>query len=419
MEGSGDLGQIMQNIVNHCAYFALAAVLSGTLAVCQNTDETAVSGRDFHFDVSTKALWTDTGIDLVNGNVLRVNASGAACSGQTASSSNALPLAAAPVGALLARLHSQGAEPIEVGANHEIKIEQAGHLFLGINGTGCAGSLSVDVHVVPPAENSQAAAPAKDLKSKLTTAAQIWLQGQFGNSTSPTSANPSPAISEGSGPPVSAVPPSAGTDSFSVPAVALDDQLRKQIDTLPRRVNDEFKNLGDMVNFVVVGTQEQVQAALAAGNWFVADTDNNEAAAKAVMQTIAKKDYLQMPMSKLMLFGRYQDYGYEQAEPIAMVASRHHFRLWKAGFTFSGQPVWVGAGTHDIGFERDQRNGKVTHKIDPSVDGERQNIAESFHKSGRAKSITYYLPPEPVQEARNATGGGYHSDGRILVVFLQ
>jgi hypothetical protein len=186
----------------------------------------------------------------------------------------------------------------------------------------------------------------------------------------------------------------------------------------PRRVNDDFNNLGDMVNFVVVGTEEQVQAALAAGNWFVADADNNEAAVKAVMQTIAKKDYLQMPMSKLMLFGRYQDYGYEQAEPIAMVASRHHFRLWRAAFTFKGQPVWVGAGTHDIGFERDQRNGKVTHKIDPSVDGERQNIAESFHKSGKAKSMTYYLPPSPVQEARNATGGGYHSDGRILIVFL-
>jgi hypothetical protein len=119
-----------------------------------------------------------------------------------------------------------------------------------------------------------------------------------------------------------------------------------------------------------------------------------------------------------MLFGRYQDYGYEQAEPIAMVASRHHFRLWKAAFTFNGQPVWVGAGTHDIGFERDQRNGKVTHKIDPAVDGERQNIADSFHKSGKAKSMTYYLPPSPVQDARNATGGGYHSDGRILVVFL-
>jgi hypothetical protein len=32
--------------------------------------------------------------------------------------------------------------------------------------------------------------------------------------------------------------------------------------------------------------------------------------------------------------------------------------------------------------------------------------------------MTYYLPPNPVQEAKNASGGSYHSDGRLLVVFL-
>ena len=32
--------------------------------------------------------------------------------------------------------------------------------------------------------------------------------------------------------------------------------------------------------------------------------------------------------------------------------------------------------------------------------------------------MTYYLPPNPVQDAKNASGGSYHSDGRILVVFL-
>jgi hypothetical protein len=102
-----------------------------------------------------------------------------------------------------------------------------------------------------------------------------------------------------------------------------------------------------------------------------------------------------------------------------MVASRHHFRIWKAPFTWNGQPVWVGAGTHDIGFEKDQRNGKVTHKIDPAVDGERENIGESLQKAEKVKSLTYYLPPKPVQMAKNATGGTYHSDGRLLVVFLK
>ena len=199
----------------------------------------------------------------------------------------------------------------------------------------------------------------------------------------------------------------------------MDAGLRKDIDGLPRRVNDQFKNLGDMVNFVLIGSEKQVQSAIDAANFHVADTDDKKAVLEAAMTTYENKDYLAMPMSTLYLFNRPQDFGYEQAEPIAMVASRHHFRLWKAPFTWNGQTVWVGAGTHDIGFAKDKRNGSVTHKIDPNVDGERENIGASLEKGGKVKSMSYYLPPNPVQDAKNATGDGYKSDGRILVAFVE
>ena len=174
-----------------------------------------------------------------------------------------------------------------------------------------------------------------------------------------------------------------------------------------------------MVNFVIIGSQKDVQAALDAATWHVADTNNQKAVLSAIMETYEKKDYLQMPMSTLYLFGRKQDFGYEMAEPIAMVASRHHFRLWKAPFTWKGQEVWVGAGTHDIGFAKDKRNGSVTHKIDPIVDGERDNIGSSLQKANKTKTMGYYLPPNSVQDGKNATGDDYHSDGRLLVIFLQ
>ena len=91
--------------------------------------------------------------------------------------------------------------------------------------------------------------------------------------------------------------------------------MQKDIDGLPRRVNDQFNNQGDMVNFVLVGSQEQVQSALEAANWHVADIDNKEAVMKAVLETYQKQDYLAMPMSQLYLFGRKQDFGYELAQP--------------------------------------------------------------------------------------------------------
>jgi len=263
-------------------------------------------------------------------------------------------------------------------------------------------------------KGTAASAHAPSMRDKLMSAAQIWMSGQTG--ANPSSA-PGSAATQGTG--TAAASTAAALPVVKASDVALDADLRKAIDAAPRRINDKFNNLGDMVNFVIVGSQEQLQSALEAATWNVADKDSKESALKAVLQTYQKKDYLTMPMSQLYLYGRIQDFGYEMAEPFAVVASRHHFRIWKAPFTWNGQTVWVGAGTHDIGFEKDQRNGSVTHKIDPAVDGERDNIGASLQKADKLKTATYYLPPDPVQTSKNATGGGYHSDGRILVMILK
>jgi len=251
------------------------------------------------------------------------------------------------------------------------------------------------------------------MKQQLSSAAQVWLKGQFGGSEASKSQSSS-AVSANA-----ASSSSPSTPGPKLPAILVDADLRQHIDGLPRRVHDHLGNLGDMVNFIMVGSQDRVQEALEAANWHLADVDSKQAGVKAIVNTYEKKDYLEMPMSHLYLFDRTQDFGYEQAQAYAVVASRHHFRLWKAPFTWKDQTVWVGAGTHDVGFEKDIRTGKLTHKIDPDVDAERENIAQGLEKSGQLKTITYYLPPNPVQEAENASGGGYHSDGRIAVLFVK
>jgi len=106
-----------------------------------------------------------------------------------------------------------------------------------------------------------------------------------------------------------------------------------------------------------------------------------------------------MPMSQLYMFDRKQDYGYARTEPVQVVASRHHLRIWKSPYEVNGQPLWVGACTHDIGFERDQRNNGVTHKIDPEIDKERDYLAGTLNASGLVSESTYVTPPEPITEA--------------------
>jgi hypothetical protein len=414
-----------------------------TLLLCasQLGAQVTSTAQNITVQVSTAQPWTDSGLDLQSGDVLEIsaaasserpNGSGApACDPKgvtgavaTASAKTAdLPLPTAPAGALLARLHAHGAAPLLVGASHEFHIAEPSHLLLGMNMSGtplCQGELAVKVHVIPAGASATSTADGQQkpreeqLKSQLATAAQVFMSGQFGMGKSETGTSDATSSGSASGADASTV-----VVSLKVSDAALDAQLRKSIDSLPRRVNDQFQNQGDMVNFVIVGSQKDVQAALDAATWHIADTNNQRAVLSALMQTYDNKDYLAMPMSTLYLFGRKQDFGYEMAEPIAMVASRHHFRIWKAPFTWNRQEVWVGAGTHDIGFAKDKRNNSVTHKIDPAVDGERDNIGSSLQKANKAKTLTYYLPPDAVQDAKNATGDGYHSDGRLLVIFLQ
>jgi len=123
-------------------------------------------------------------------------------------------------------------------------------------------------------------------------------------------------------------------------------------------------------------------------------------------------------MSQLYLFGRSQDYGWAHAEPIDVVRSRNHLRIWQAPFTVNGETLWVGAATHDIGFERDDRNNGLTHKIDPDIDLERDYVEKTLCATGFVTQVSHFLPQNPMKEARTATGGSFHSNGQVLILKL-
>ncbi len=391
-------------------FFAMALCLPRAKA--QNEYSLAVSGAQ---------TWTDTAVDVAPGAELTFIAetkagSAANCNpdgfGDTVGDHSHIPLSSSPAGALIAKI-SENATPVMLGAKANFKASQSGRLFLGLNWEG-ASKCDFVVHL--KVVGGATATPDTGLRNKLSSAAQIFFKGQFGGKESAPGESNNAVGGNAAAPASSAASASAG--GLNLPSVILDADLRKNIDGVPRRIHDHLGNLGDMVNFVMVGSQEKAQAALDAADWHVADVDSKEAGLKAIMNTYEKKDYLQMPMSHLYLFDRMQDFGYEQAQAFSVVATRHHFRMWKAPFTWNNETVWVGAATHDTGFEKDIRTGKLTHKIDPNVDDERENLARGLQKSGKTKSMTYYLPPSPVQEAKNASGGSYHSDGRLLVVFL-
>jgi hypothetical protein len=324
-------------------------------------------------DVSASAPWTDTGVDVAPGDKITVTTEGALSSlGVTVTPDGlarswkdvvrSLPLNTAGTGALIARIGNDPAVvPFLIGTKKEFVVSQPGRLFLGVN-SGAGDQLSGFFKTT-----------VLRTRSDNTTAAQ-------------------PA------------------------AFKFDNALFEQI---PRRVTDQAGGQGDMVNFLMIGPIASVKEAFTSAGWVQVDRTKQDAALHSVLATLQKQTYLEMPMSELYLFGRAQDYGFARAEPVAVVHQRHHLRIWKAPFQFSGQEVWVGAATHDIGFEKDQRNNGVTHKIDPNVDLERDFVRQSLTQGGGVVADTYVLPKDPVQEAKTATGGSFHSDGRVLVMQLR
>lgn len=276
------------------------------------------------------------------------------------------PLNTSGFGALIGRTGSDdAAEPFLVGPRKEMQVLRAGRLLLGPNASSSdslTGSFHVKVEFTAHAAAETKTQPA-DLK--------------------------------------------------------LPEVTQATIDRIPRRVTDADGNAGDNTNFVVVGKESKVIEVFEAAGWVKVDKSNEDAILSGLLATfITKQAYLTLPMSILTLFGRPQDYGLAHAEPISVVAQRHHLRLWKAPFTVESQELWVGAATHDVGFDRDQRNNGVTHKIDPNVDDERDFVSRSLDETGLVAKLSYATPSQPSKEARTATGATFHSDGRVLVVHL-
>jgi hypothetical protein len=321
--------------------------------------------------------WVDAGVDVKAGDVYQFEASGEITYTGARSATppdgsakgwrdltRSFPAADANRGAVLGRIGSgEVTLPFLIGASKQINMPIAGRLFLGIN---------------HPA-NSTA-------------------QGSFIVKLSRVKSGPKDAA------------------TFSGKLPHLDAAY---FDQIPRRVTDSQGTPGDRINFAIVGSEDQIKETLRSAGWVIVDKNVQETILKGVIATFSKQAYLTLPMSMLQLFGRDQDYGYAHAEPIAVVTQRHHFRLWKSPNDAGGSTVWIGAGTHDIGFDRDVRNDRLTHKIDPDTDKEREFIVETLKQTGAVVKTDYVMPKDTVKKARTAHGEEFFADGRILIVWLR
>jgi hypothetical protein len=367
----------------------LATVSTGTTGQQPATQASPGTQAPRAITVDASKQWVDTGIDLLAEESLHFRASGEVTYPEQGKSKektfgpDGLPRSFADVirqyalsdtghGALIGRVGSADtAQPFLIGAAKDYSAPVAGRLFLGINqdandASSARGRFVVTITVTSP-----------------------------GTTTGGTAAAGGPAES-----PIAAITPAL-------------------IEKIPRRVADANGNPGDMVNVLIVGSEAEVVQAFTTAGWVRVDKSVESTVVTGILNTLEKKNYLTMPMSTLYLFGRAQDYGFAHAEPVLVAMSRHHLRAWKSSSEVDRRPLWCVAATHDVGFERDQRNNRITHKIDPAIDGEREYVNATLSGTGLVTQRTHVTPAAPLTEANTATGGGFHSDGRILVLVLK
>jgi hypothetical protein len=127
------------------AVFAVSFA-STTLAQNSKTPSHKTLPKDYSFTFEANQIWTDTGLDLDRGDRVHISGAVMACEGSSPSEKAHLPLPSAPGGALLAKLHAE-ATPILASPDADLPIVAPSHLYLGVNGWHCHGTISASVHV--------------------------------------------------------------------------------------------------------------------------------------------------------------------------------------------------------------------------------------------------------------------------------
>ncbi len=174
---------------------------------------------------------------------------------------------------------------------------------------------------------------------------------------------------------------------------------------------------GDPLNIALVGSAEVVDGALRAAGWRPADPLGLRSDIRIAVDTVLDKADPKAPVSNLYLFGRKEDFAFEK--PVGhSPRERHHVRFWRSEKMDDGQPMWMGAATHDVGVELSRTTGQVTHRISPDVDAERALLLEDLAKANRLTGTRWIDGFHQELQGRNGGGDPWHTDGRLVVISL-
>jgi hypothetical protein len=167
----------------------------------------------------------------------------------------------------------------------------------------------------------------------------------------------------------------------------------------------------DPLNIVFLGSAADLDQAFRAAGWTRASHKSFASLVHEAFAVLARRPDAHAPVSTQRVAGRPQDVAYELPGPTARV--RDHVRLWQVG---GNENAWAGAATQDVGMLVNPFKRRLTHRIAPALDDERDRIIAVLRLDGCADLLGYVRLAGAVQTGRNATSQRFFTDGRTAVM---
>ncbi|WP_092963830.1 LssY C-terminal domain-containing protein [Agromyces sp. CF514] len=176
---------------------------------------------------------------------------------------------------------------------------------------------------------------------------------------------------------------------------------------------------GDPVNLAVLGDEARLLQSMQDAGWTRADEVTAASSWRIITSTITRRSYDEAPVSPLFLFGRKQDFAFQQ-EVEGNPAKRHHVRFWRTpeGWLLPGgaRVDWLAAGTFDRAVGFSMFTLQVTHKIDADTDVERDHIVRTMRDADAAIEVSVLADFSTGYHSRNGGGDTIRTDGDLPVI---
>jgi hypothetical protein len=202
--------------------------------------------------------------------------------------------------------------------------------------------------------------------------------------------------------------------AFDLPASG--GEIQSALDDAPRVALTTTGLQGDPVNVGLVGTKEEIIAAMVAAGWQPADPITFKSSVKLVKSVVLRRPDETAPVSNLYLWKHKEDLAFEQ-EVGKDASRRHHVRFWESAKQVNGRPLWLGAATFDTKVGLSHKTGMITHHIDANIDADRDKLLTDLTQ--RLSSTEGIEGFQAKHDGRNGGGDPYHTDGKLLLGVLK